>query len=50
MLTSAVKRLIMINSIQNKGFYLRNTVYVCVVCIYVLCIYKYTHTHTYVYI
>ncbi len=44
MSTSAVKRLIMINSIQNKGFYLRNTVYVCVVCVYilyVLCIYIY---------
>ncbi len=37
---SAVKRLIVINLIQNKSFCLHN---ICVYCVYLLCIYKYTH-------
>ncbi len=35
--TSAVKRLIAINCIQNKSFCLHN------VCIFIMYIYKYTH-------
>ncbi len=37
---SAVKRLIMINHIQNQSLCLCN---ICVYCVYLLCIYKYTH-------
>ncbi len=44
---SAVKRLIVINRIQNKSFCLHN-ICVCVYCVYVLCIYKYTHRHAYI--
>ncbi len=40
-ITSAVKRLIAINRIHNKVF-----VYIIYVC--VLCIYKYTHMHVYI--
>ncbi len=42
---SAIKRLIMINRIQNKGFCLHN---MCVYCVYLLCIYKYIHMHVYI--
>ncbi len=42
---SAVKRLIMINRIQNKSFCLH---YMCVYYVYLLCVYKYTHTHVYI--
>ncbi len=37
--SSAVKRLIVINLIQNKSFSSHN---MCVYCVYLLCIYKYT--------
>ncbi len=37
---SAVKRLIAINRIQNKSFYLCNIQYVCVLCIFIM----YTYT------
>ncbi len=40
-LVSAVKRLILINHIQNKGFVY--IIYVCVLCVCLLFIYKYTH-------
>ncbi len=36
-----------INLIQNKCFCLH---YICVYCVYLLCIYKYTHMHAYIYI
>ncbi len=36
---SAVKRLIMINRIQNKSFVYK--IYVCVLCLFIM--YKYTH-------
>ncbi len=39
---SAVKQLIVINRIQNKSFFY--IIYVCVLCIFIMCIYKYTHT------
>ncbi len=57
--TSAVKRLIVINHIQNKSFCLLN-IYVCVLCIYLLCINRHTdsiyleniymYLHVYIYI
>ncbi len=42
-LFSAVKRLIVINRIQNKS--LHN---ICVYCVYLLCLYKYTYIHVYI--
>ncbi len=42
---SAVKRLITINRIQNKSFCLHN---ICVLCVHLLCMYKYTHMHAYI--
>ncbi len=42
--TNAVKRLIAINSIQNKSCWSHN---ICVYCVYLLCIYKYTRTCIY---
>ncbi len=44
-LSSAVKRLIVINRIQNKSFCLHN---MSVYCAYLLCIYKYKHMHAYI--
>ncbi len=41
---SAVKRLIVINRIQNNSFCLHN---MCVCCVYLLGIYKYTHACIY---
>ncbi len=45
---SAVKRLIAINRIQNKGFCLRN-IHVCTVYIYYVYINMYIHTCTYIF-
>ncbi len=43
-LCSAVKRLIVINRIQNKSFCLHK---ICVYCAYLLWIYKYKHMHVF---
>ncbi len=57
-ITSAVKRLIAINHIQNKSFCLHN-ICVCILCIFIMyTVYKYTHIqhifwkylHVYIYI
>ncbi len=45
---STVKRLIMINCIQNKVFVY--IIYVCTVYIYYVYIYKYKHIHVYIYL
>ncbi len=43
--SSAVKRLITINRIQNKSFCLHN---ICVCTVYIYYVYKYKHMHVYI--
>ncbi len=46
-MTRAVKRIIVINGIQNNNKFMF-TYYMCVLCVFVICIYKYTHIHVYI--